>query len=363
MDEILKTHKELTVNRLPVLTWNHLKVNDSKVILPEKLELAIDSSEIRGLDDEGISLQEHAKEQKDIATGMVKEALDYVLANATSSASYTITENKKIKEPLVITKKLKADWLDYISILAKKDSEITVILSYESLKEAKGLHGNAILMDLQDGAKVRLLVVQLLNQNYEHFTNIGITCEDHASVEINYIGIGAKKFWVGCEVNLLGRESSCKVETSYLGGMDKQMDFNLIARHIGKKTVSEIKGYGVLAKNSRKIMRGTIDFIKGAKGAVGSETENVLMLSKEAENKSVPLILCAEDDVDGRHGASIGNINAQQLFYLNSRGISREEAHKIFAQSLVERMKDSIEDEKVKDRLGEFGGNYLEQLI
>lgn len=363
MGEKKEIIKELTVNHLPVLTWNHLKVNNSKITLPQALDQELDAVEIKGLVQDGVSVTETGMLTKDIPTGMGEEAFEFVQTNTKSQTKYTIGEHKKIADPVVILKTLKKDWLDQISVEAKANSEVTVILSYEALEEAKGLHGNAILLELEEYANVHLFIVQLLNQQYEHFTNIGARLKDHASFDLTYVGIGAKRFWVGCEVALEGRESNCKIDTSYLGGKDKEMDFNLVARHYGKKSESSIKGNGVLTQNSKKIMRGTIDFIKGAKGAVGSESEQVLMLSKDSVNKSIPLILCGEDDVDGRHGASIGNINPSQLFYLNSRGISKKEAHKMFAASIVERMKNSVADESIKEHLAEVGGKYLEQLI
>ena len=79
---------------------------------------------------------------------------------------------------------------------------------------------------------------------------------------------------------------------------------------------------GVLRDSSQKTFRGTIDFKTGSSGAVGAETEDVLLLGETVVNKTVPLILCAEEDVKGSHGATIGQLDEEMLFYLGSRGIS-----------------------------------------
>lgn len=70
---------------------------------------------------------------------------------------------------------------------------------------------------------------------------------------------------------------------------------NYVALHEGKKSVSEIKTDGVLHENSKKLFRGTIDFKKGAAGAVGNEKEDVLLLDDDIVNQTIPLILCAEE--------------------------------------------------------------------
>ena len=70
-----------------------------------------------------------------------------------------------------------------------------------------------------------------------------------------------------------------------------------------------------------KLFRGSIDFVKGCAGSVGNEKEDVLLLGDDVVNQTIPLILCAEEDVEGNHGASIGELDEKTLFYLMSRGI------------------------------------------
>ena len=93
---------------------------------------------------------------------------------------------------------------------------------------------------------------------------------------------------------------------------------NYVALHEGKKSVSEIRTNGVLHENARKLFRGTIDFKKGAAGAVGNEKEDVLLLDDDVVNQTIPLILCAEEDVEGNHGATIGKLDEDLVFYLEA---------------------------------------------
>lgn len=62
-------------------------------------------------------------------------------------------------------------------------------------------------------------------------------------------------------------------------------------------------------------MRGTIDFVHGCVGAKGDEKEDVLLVGDNMVNQTIPLILCAEEDVEGNHGASIGKLDENMLFY------------------------------------------------
>ena len=76
----------------------------------------------------------------------------------------------------------------------------------------------------------------------------------------------------------------------------------------------------------KEVFRGSIDFKRGSSGSKGAETENVLLLGDDVENKTIPLILCAEEDVDGSHGATIGELDEETLFYFAARGIDQETA-------------------------------------
>ena len=79
----------------------------------------------------------------------------------------------------------------------------------------------------------------------------------------------------------------------------------------------------MLTGTSKKVYRGTIDLVHGCKGATGAERETVLLANKGVDNKTVPVILCDEDDVAGNHGATIGHVRDEQLFYLACRALTK----------------------------------------
>ena len=104
---------------------------------------------------------------------------------------------------------------------------------------------------------------------------------------------------------------------------------------------------------AKKVFRGTIDFKNGSSDSVGSENETVLMLGEDVVNKTVPLILCAEENVEGTHGATIGELDDATLFYFESRGISKERAEAIMARAAIERLMRVSGDEAFADRVSE----------
>lgn len=123
---------------------------------------------------------------------------------------------------------------------------------------------------------------------------------------------------------------------------------NMAVNHFGRNTTSEIDASGALKDSARKVFRGTIDFKIGSAGSVGTEKETVLMLGENAVNKTVPLILCAEENVEGNHGATIGEMDDETAFYFESHGIDRETAETLLSRAAIERLARLVGDEQLE---------------
>ena len=144
-----------------------------------------------------------------------------------------------------------------------------------------------------------------------------------------------------------GDRSGFKSDIGYIGQHTHVIDMNEVVNHFGKHTESEINVAGALRDGAKKIFRGTIDFKTGAADSVGNEQEN----------KTIPVILCSEENVVGNHGATIGELDEDTMFYFASRGIDKEQAENIMARASIERLKGLIADDKfaaiIDEELGE----------
>ena len=206
------------------------------------------------------------------------------------------------------------------------------------------------------GARVNVASVQTADDAFLVIDDMGVFADEGARVEVSHTVLGAGRSYTGLAADLRGDASRIDVDTSYLGAREQLHDFNYQIRHLGKRTVSNMDANGVLTGTSSKILRGTIDLMHGAKGAEGAERETVLLANDGVENKTVPVILCDEDDVAGNHGATIGHVRPEQLFYLGSRGLSEAQAEALFVSAKLEDAALSAPDERIRAsvvRLGE----------
>ena len=147
------------------------------------------------------------------------------------------------------------------------------------------------------------------------------------------------------------KESVFNSNMGYLCRDDHSLDINYVSDHRGKKTEALMQFKGVLMDNASKTFRGTIDFKNGSSGSVGDEQEDALLLSEDVVNKTMPVILCQEEDVDGRHGATIGQLGEDILFYMQTRGIDEEEAKRIIIKARLESVARMIPDPEIMQKV------------
>ena len=223
-----------------------------------------------------------------------------------------------------------------LDVVAGAGATLDVVITVDSPTPGSGVTGSTLRVFAGEGANVTITRVQTLDDSWTDLDDMGLFLADGANIEVRQTVLGAGKTFTGLAGDLRGDGSSANVVTRYLGHGKQELDFNYVLRHHGKKTTCDLYANGVLAGTSSKCLRGTIDLIRGAKGAEGKETDTVLLVDEGVHNKTVPTILCNEDDVMGNHGATIGHIRPEQLFYLASRGLSQEAAEAMFVSAALE---------------------------
>lgn len=274
--------EKIQINKLPVNTWNRLGVNYAEVEWEETAP---------------------AKQSITVKSGEAHEPFRLDFSEAGDSE---------------------------VSFTAEENSSITVYELHRSNSAVK------LSFDIGKNASVKL--VQLLNPTeklrHETFAN----CSKGGKFQIMTIMTGDGNIYSDNRTELEGDSSSINVEVAYLGKNSQTIDYNIAVNHWGKDTHSEINAAGALMDSAKKVFRGTIDFKTGSSDSKGSENETVIMLGDDVVNKTVPLILCSEENVEGSHGATIGELDDDTLFYFESRGIGREEAERIMAYAALKRL-------------------------
>lgn len=379
----------MKVNVLPVYTYNFLKVNDSaietsdinieKVEGPAAGELPEHVSVKRGIsfDEAGEVFRQNNDKilvdtgvpgepngdtsardaQQAVRTGMGADVDKLFISAGAKTDVYTVEEGAVVEKPIILKFDMKnGDGMLASQVIhAQKNSEVIVIMDYDSEdKEAEGFLGISTRILAEEGAKVTLVKTQLLGRGYLHFDDIGGACFDKGAIRFVGLELGASKVWTGNYINLPGKESDFTSDVGYLRRGEDTLDINYVADHRGKKTNALMQFKGVLMDEAEKTLRFTIDFKNGSTGSVGDEQEDVLLLGEDVVNRTMPIILCQEEDVDGRHGATIGQLGEDVLFYMQTRGIDEEEAKRIMIKARLDSVARLIPDAEIMQRVSYY---------
>ena len=205
------------------------------------------------------------------------------------------------------------------------------------------------IIDVSDGETKILAEVNLADENVAR--RIRISVGKSARVEFISADAGRGDYSADVEIDLRGDDSIADLDAVYFGDGNRRLDFNYVIRQRGKRTQATMNVRGALADKCDKIFRGTLDFQRGAKGSIGRELEEVIILSHGTRNRSVPLMLATEDEVDGHHAVSIGRLDEEKIFYLMSRGLDKSEAERLIVEAAFNPVVEKIPDENLRGEL------------
>lgn len=342
---------KMIINRLPMTTWNRLKVNQKTVELTNTLQEAPAGITISG----SFSLRPTDTAFESIETGMGPDFDRFISENAPASLMYVVapaTKNNTITILIdydAMPELSDAAYVNAFRFFVSEGSDLTVLMDVRGTAPVTGLTDVKILA--QANANVTLVQTKRLSEAVRYFGNAGTDFGEKSNFELVHVTFSGKEVNEGCTTKLSGDKSSARYDIGYLSGMESDIDQSYLIRFTGKNTNGEIYSNGVLRGTTRKNFRGTIDFIRGCVGASGSEKEDVLLMDDTVVNLTSPLILCGEEDVEGEHGATLGRLAEEILFYLEARGVSEEDAYKIVADGRMASVIRHIPESQLRSEL------------
>ena len=196
--------------------------------------------------------------------------------------------------------------------------------------------GHALRIHAEQGSHVHVTLLVAATAGKQYLDSLGIVADDRAEVTVRQYVIGAATTALGSTIDLAGDRSRLDLSLRYLAGAGEKLDLAYTVPVRGIKARANLDMTGVLSDDAKKALRATIDLVNGCKGAKASEQETVLVCGDDVVNKTLPTILCDEDDVEGSHGAAIGTVSPEQLAYLSDRGLTENEAEGLFRRAIVD---------------------------
>ena len=378
-----------TVNHLPVLTWNALKLNAASLDLPgtafsapqlkiNHLRTPVEyrssapAEEFRALlGSLGTSNREEAVvagkfpiyAEQSFPTGMGADADRIFEEAAVPGAVLTFPAGAKPERHVSFRYTLPAgaNSLARILIRVKAGAEAKVLLhaSPELADPGPVFFGLQTFVVLEPGAKLDLYAVQMLAEGSSFFHDIGGWGEADSSFTLYKLDVGAAKVWEGLNHTQAGDGSRFSADLGYVGlpGSFTDINYNNVFR--GRKAEGRMYFKGALMDGAEKTFRGTVDFRRASSGCAGDEQEDVILLGDDVVNKTIPLILGEEEDVEGRHASTIGSLSEDMLFYLETRGIDKRTAEELMVRASLAHIAEAVPSDDVRCRVNEAIGRIF----
>ncbi|MBF0382103.1 MAG: Fe-S cluster assembly protein SufD [Magnetococcales bacterium] len=223
------------------------------------------------------------------------------------------------------------------------NSEAMVVENHVSLSENSHFCNSVTEIDLGDGAKLNHQWVQNENPLALHISTLTAKQGADSQFTSNNFALGAALCRSDVDSKLEGEGAKCTINGFYLTDNNRHMDFHTRIDHFKPHCRSQELVKGILAQKSRGVFNGKLVVHPGANGTDASQKNANLLLSKEAEADSKPELEIFADDVKCAHGATVGQLDGDALFYLTSRGIAKKEAEQLLTMGFAQEVIDLID--------------------
>jgi len=246
-----------------------------------------------------------------------------------------------------------------VLIVAEEGSSVTIIESYGGTHESQYFTNAVVEIVLKDAARLEHYRVQRETSKAFHLGTTSIEMGRQATYDSTAINLGSQL--ARHEINLVMNEegAECWLDGLYITGSGQHTDTHSMIDHRQPHCTSHQLYKGILDGNSRAVFNGKIFVRHGAQKTDAMQTNKNLLLSSEARVDTKPQLEIFADDVKCAHGAAVGQIAEDELFYLETRGIHPDLARNLLTYGFAEEVIGKIKLESIKAQLDEAVLNRL----
>ena len=245
-------------------------------------------------------------------------------------------------------------FLNAFQIFVYLDENATATYVHESSSPLdsgeQNLHTALMDVNVAAGAKLNFVELQSLGIREWNITRETVNVGADAEVDWIFGALGSRLTKNFSDLNLVGKGSTGKMSGFFFTNGQQHLDHDTQQNHMAANTTSDLLFKGALLGESRSVWQGMIYVAENASKTDGYQANRNLILSEKARADSIPGLEILTDDVRCTHGATVGKIDEEQVFYLQSRGIPREEAERTIVEGFFDPIMQRIPFEGVRQR-------------
>ena len=272
----------------------------------------------------------------------------YNAATAKDGAAVCLADNSKLDKPLYILHVSNQSHVIRHGLMLGTHTEAEVIEHFISLGENKALSNATTAVILKDGAHLEHTRIQQEGKSQSHVARVEVKQLANSSYQFHGVEIGAILSRTDLIVNLSGEGASCDLNGLFVLSGRQHADHHTRIDHTAPHCTSRELYRTVLDGRSHGVFNGKVMVHKGAIKTDSNMSNGNILLSKNAEIDTKPELEIYNDDVKCAHGATIGQLDDKQLFYLRSRGISAEAAQELLTFAFADEVLVAMSNQTVR---------------
>jgi Fe-S cluster assembly protein SufD len=239
-------------------------------------------------------------------------------------------------------------------VVAEEGSRFSLIEEYTSPSAgAAGYSNAAVELFVEQGAKLEYVSLQNLAKESWHFATHRATVGKDAELDWVAGGFGSRRGKVRIHNDLAGQGATSRVTGAYFADGTQHLDYDTFQQHHAPSTTSDFAFKGVLREQASVVWRGMIRVEEDAQKTNAYQENRNLILSPDAHADSIPGLEILANDVRCTHGATISQVDREQLFYAMSRGLTHSDAERLIVRGFFQDVLDRIELAPVREALAE----------
>jgi Fe-S cluster assembly protein SufD len=267
-----------------------------------------------------------------VASMTAHDVFDELSAEYHRTVALHVPAGKVLAEPIVVTHHVSGDGVASFPRLVVEggaDSEFTVVERFESDPGVRALVVPRLVLHASQAARVTYIGVNLLDTTVWSLAHQQATGERDSTTLLATVALGGDYARVRTDARVVGQGATTKQVALYYADGHQMHDFRTLQDHVAPKTYSDLLFKGAVQNTAKSVYTGLIRIGEEAKGSVAYQTNRNLTLSEGAWAESVPNLDIRTNDVKCSHASTVGPIDAEQRFYLESRGIPPEVAERL----------------------------------
>ncbi|HEX7593665.1 MAG TPA: Fe-S cluster assembly protein SufD [Anaerolineae bacterium] len=237
-------------------------------------------------------------------------------------------------------------------VVVEEGASVKLIENYASKEnESQRFSNGAVELILKPGANLQYFHLQDYAQNVWHFTSQAALLEKDSSLTwlVGTLGSQTTKAFLDCK--MLGTGTNAALLGFFFGEGKQHFDQHTFQNHIVGHSTSDLLYKGALKDSAHSVFRGLIRVNPAAQRSDAYQANRNILLSPHAHADSIPELEIEANDVRCTHGATVGPIDEEQVFYLMARGIPRQEAQQLITEGFFDPLMQKIPLESVRDEL------------